>query len=159
MTAWDEPSELNHYLEPHAARLLASFSHWTGRNLIAPDLPLNDQARELFYAPFVVLSHSAAPDPILNYANLAGLRLFELSWDELTTLPSRLTAEPMHQDERERLLSRVTQEGYIDDYRGVRISKSGRRFLIEQAIVWNLRDENSAHCGQAATFSHWCYVG
>ncbi len=159
MTAWDEPSELNHYLEPHAARLLASFSYWTTKNLIAPDLPPAEQARELFYAPFVVLSHNIAPDPILNYANRAGLRLFELSWDELTTRPSRLTAEPMHQDERALSLSRVTQQGYIDDYRGVRISKSGRRFFIDQATVSNLRDENGTHCGQAATFSRWRYVG
>ena len=65
----------------------------------------------------------------------------------------------MHQDERALSMSRVTQQGYIDDYRGVRISKSGRRFFIDQATVWNLRDENGAHCGQAATFSRWRYVG
>jgi hypothetical protein len=64
----------------------------------------------------------------------------------------------MHRDERARLLDRVSQQGYIDDYRGVRISKTGRRFMIEQATVWNLLDENGAPYGQAATFSQWRYL-
>ena len=64
----------------------------------------------------------------------------------------------MHRDERARLLDAVTRDGFIDDYRGVRISKTGRRFLIENATVWNLLDENGAPYGQAATFSAWKYV-
>ena len=158
MTRFGEPSELNGYLSTHVTRLLDSFRHWTGRNLVAADQTATDRARELFHASFVVLSHDTAPDPILNYANLAGLRLFGLSWDEMITLPSRLTAEPVHQDERERLLATVTRQGYIDDYRGVRISNGGRRFLIEQAIVWNLLDGAGAPFGQAATFGQWRYL-
>ena len=155
MTASGEPNELNGYLHTHVMRLLESLRHWTGRNLVSPDQPVVEQARELFHAPFVVLSHDTAPDPILNYANLAGLQLFEITWDRLITLPSRLTAEPMHQDERARLLATVTRQGYIDDYHGVRISNRGRRFLIERATVWNLRDDTGAPYGQAATFSQW----
>jgi hypothetical protein len=56
------------------------------------------------------------------------------------------------------LLATVARQGFIDDYRGVRIAKSGGRFVIEQATVWNLLDENRAHYGQAATFSHWRYL-
>jgi MEKHLA domain len=157
-TPWNEPSSINHYLEKHVARVLESLRHWTGKSLVNPASPPNEQARELFHAPFVVLSHNTAADPILNYANLAGLRLFELGWSELINLPSRLTAEPLHQDERAQLLATVTRQGYIDDYQGVRISKRGRRFRIEHALVWNLRDETGAHYGQAATFSQWHYL-
>jgi MEKHLA domain len=107
MTAWNQPSEENFYLQEHAARLLDSFTHWTGRSLSDPNLPLMEQARRLFYAPFVVLSHNTAADPILNYANQAGLTLFALAWEELITLPSRRTAEPNEQAERARLLSTV----------------------------------------------------
>ena len=89
----------------------------------------------------------------LNYANLVGLRLFELSWDELICLPSRRTAEPVHQDERARLLETVTRQGYIDNYRGIRVSENRAALLIEQATVWNLFDESGVICGQAATFS------
>ena len=138
--------------------MLASLRHWTGRNLVEPGLEPEDQARELFNAPFAVLSHDTATDPILNYANRISLQLFELSWEELTVMPSRLTAEAPARAERTRLLSEVSSRGYIDDYRGVRVAKNGRRFLIERATVWNLLDESGAPYGQAATFNEWHYL-
>jgi len=119
---------------------------------------MEEQARRLFYAPFVLLSHNTAPDPILNYANRAALTLFELTWEELVNLPSRKTAEPSEQEERERLLAMVSRQGYIDDYRGVRVAKSGRRFFIHQATVWNLLDDNGIFYGQAAMFRHWKFL-
>jgi MEKHLA domain len=158
VTNSNRPSDLNGYLEQHVRLLLNSFHHWTGKKLIDQELSANEQARELFYAPFVVLSHDSASDPLLNYANEAALHLFELNWKELIALPSRFTAEPLHRDERARLLRRITERGYTDDYRGVRISRAGRRFLIEQATVWQVRDEQGAPYGQAATFSRWRFL-
>ena len=152
-----EPCEQNHYLTDHVQRLLLSLRHWTGRNLVRSELPL-EQARELFYAPYVVLSHDDRADPVLSYANQAGLNLFALTWEELVNMPSRRTAETMHRSEREILLAAVSRQGFIDDYRGIRISKNGRRFLIDQATVWNLLDEKGARCGQAATFSQWGFL-
>ena len=73
-------------------------------------------------------------------------------------MPSRLSAEPVHQSARERLLATVAQQGYMDDYSGIRIAKSGRRFAIEQATVWNLLDNDGAYYGQAATFSRWTFL-
>ncbi len=152
------PSAQNRYLGAHAACLLTSFRHWTGKDLIGPSLSPEAQARELFNAPFAILSHDTAPDPVLNYANQTGLRLFGLNWDELITMPSRLTAQVLEQAERARLLSQVSARGYIDDYRGIRIAKSGRRFLVERATVWNLLDESGGFYGQAATFSEWRFL-
>jgi hypothetical protein len=158
MTSANEPSETNNFLAAHANRLIASLHRWTGRDLVDRSLPPAERARRLFHAPFVVLSHDQSPDPLLNYANLAGLGLFELAWEELIRLPSRQTAEPVHREERTRLLETVTRQGYIDDYRGIRISRTGRHFRIERATVWNLLDENDASSGQAATFSEWQYL-
>jgi hypothetical protein len=45
--------------------------------------------------------------------------------------------------------------GFVDDYAGVRISRTGKRFRIEQAIVWNVVDAEGKDHGQAATFAHW----
>ena len=149
------PSEDNQFHHLHVERMLTSWHHWTGRYLVDPELPKVEQARQLFHASFAVLSHDAAPDPLLNYSNQAGLALFELTWDELLQTPSRLTAEPIHRDARAVLLAAVSRQGYIDNYRGVRVSKTGRRFLIEQATVWNLLDECGANYGQAATFGAW----
>jgi hypothetical protein len=153
-----DPCAENHFLSDHVALLLASLRRWTGRDLVDPRLPMVKQARQIFDARFAVLSHNSAADPILNYGNRAGMQLFELGWAELLRTPSRLTAEPVHRDERARLLDAVTRNGFIDDYRGIRISKTGRRFLIENATVWNLLDENGAPYGQAATFSGWQFL-
>ena len=101
--------------------------------------------------------HTTNPlsDPILNYGNKTVLSLFEVSWKELIQMPSRLTAEPHEREERAELMRRVSKNGYIDDYTGIRISKSGKRFLIEQATVWNLIDSQGTYKGQAAIFSDW----
>lgn len=152
------PSETNGYLHRHATQLLASYRRWTGRNLVDPSLSREQQARELFNLPAAVLSHDNAADPILNYANRMALDLFELDWDKLTAMPSRLTAEAPERVERARLLSEVSKRGYIADYCGVRISSSGRRFRIDGATVWNVCDETGALSGQAATFDRWRYL-
>jgi hypothetical protein len=139
----------------HVQVLLDSFARLLGRDLIPRDAPPAEQARRLFEAPFVVVSHGTEADPVLNYANATALTLWEMDWDAFVQTPSRLTAEPVHRDERARLLERTRRDGYVDDYAGIRISRTGRRFRIEQAIVWNLVDGAGMHRGQAATFDRW----
>jgi hypothetical protein len=56
------------------------------------------------------------------------------------------------------LLAEVAAHGFIDNYSGIRISKMGRRFRIEQATVWNLVNESGEAQGQAATFRQWTWV-
>lgn len=106
-------------------------------------------------APFVVVAHNTDPDPRFVYANKAAQDCFEYPFDEFVTLPSRLSAELPNRVERQRLLDAVTRNGFISDYRGLRIAKSGRRFWIEDGIVWQLIDNDGNRCGQAATFSRW----
>ncbi len=149
------PGPDNHYLAGHVARLLESYRHWTGRYLLTPAPAPGETARRLYHAPFAVLSHGPGEDPCFDYGNLRAQELFELPWDELVRLPSRRSAEPVDQASRAELLARVARDGYIDDYSGVRVSASGRRFRIEQAVVWNLLDEDGRICGQAASFSKW----
>ncbi len=55
-------------------------------------------------------------------------------------------------------IAAVTRYGFIDDYAGVRIARTGRRFRIRQATVWNLFDEHGQRCGQAATFARWEFL-
>ncbi len=142
----------------HVQRLLDSYRHWTGGELVPAEKLPEERVEALFYQPFVVLSHGTQKDPILNYGNQAALALWEMTWEEFTSMPSSLTAEPINRAERARLLSQVANYGYISDYRGVRISKSSRRFLIEQGTVWNILDVNGRYVGQAATFDHWTYL-
>ncbi len=149
------PSPANHFQVDHVEGLRRTYQALTGRHLLDPELSPIDAAEALFHAPFVVLSHDTAADPILNYGNLAALNLFAMTWEELTAMPSRFTAEVSNRAERERLLAEVTARGYIDDYAGVRIAKNGTRFRIEKATVWNLIDDTNRRYGQAATFRQW----
>jgi hypothetical protein len=158
MIVLPEPSAGNSYLVDHVDLLRSSLRHWAGRDLIAADRSAAEAARLVYDAPVVVLSHTADADPILTYGNHAALDLFELSWDELIRMPSRLTAEAPDREERARLLARVVANGYVDDYSGVRVSRTGRRFRIERATVWNLLGPDGRHCGQAAAFSEWRYL-
>jgi hypothetical protein len=138
--------------------LLNSYRQLLGAELIQRDTDPLEQAKTLFFAPFVLVSHGTESDPILNYGNKTALQLWELDWDTFTRTPSRQTAEAESREERQNLLTQVTQKGYIDNYRGVRISSMGKRFAIEKAIVWNLRDFEGEYCGQAATFNCWSFL-
>ena len=135
-----------------------SLKHWTGRELLPGNFSAAELAENMFHAPFVLVSHGTEADPVLNYGNAGALALWQMSWAEFTHTPSRLTAEAPNRDERARLLAAVTQRGFIDDYSGVRISKTGRRFRIAQATVWNLLSETGQACGQAAMFSRWEFL-
>ena len=129
-----------------------SYRRLTGRQLVQPQ---DDLALAFWNAPRAIVAHGTEADPIFFYGNALALELFEMSADVFTRLPSRLSAEPMHRDERAELLDRVARDGFIDDYAGIRIAATGQRFRIEQAIVWNLIDAAGAVHGQAATFDRW----
>lgn len=141
----------------HTRLLLDSWDALFETPLIRRTTPEADAAT-LFDAPFVVVSHGTQDDPILNYGNRAAVDLWELPLELLLQMPSRKTAEPVHRDERAELLRRTREDGYIDDYSGIRISATGRRFRIHQATVWNLTDKAGQHAGQAAAFSQWTDV-
>ena len=146
------------FVMARTACLSRSLKHWTGRELVPGVSDPVDLAQKVFEAPRVVVSHGTEADPVLNYGNRAALALWEMSWAELTRTPSRLTVEALNREERAKLLEAVTRRGFIDDYSGVRIAKSGRRFRISRATVWNLLTEKNEPCGQAAMFDHWEFI-
>ena len=58
----------------------------------------------LWNAPRAIVAHGTEDDPIFFYGNRLALQLFEMSFDEFTRLPSRLSAEPLAQEARVRWL-------------------------------------------------------
>ncbi len=135
--------------------LTGSFQRLVGKRLVP-----SEEGPDWLYrvAPFVVLAHNTDPDPLFVYANIAAQTRFGYTWSEFTNLPSRLSAEAPDRQERQRLLDAVTQHGFIADYRGVRVTKAGKHFWMENGIVWQLVDEGGKVRGQAATFSSWTDV-
>ncbi len=136
----------------HVACIADSYARLTGQPLVAGGSGL---AAALWSAPLAIVAHGTEADPIFFFGNRTALSLFEMNFDAFTRLPSRLSAEPLHRDERARLLERVTRDGIITDYAGVRVSATGKRFRIANAAVWNLTDAQGAAAGQAAAFSEW----
>jgi hypothetical protein len=132
--------------------LTGSFARVVGKPLVA-----DGQGPDWLYqdAPFALLAHNTGADPVFVYANKTAQACFEYTWDEFITIPSRLSAEAPNRAERQRLFDAVSRDGFIADYRGPRIAKSGRRFWIENGIVWQLYDKGGTLRGQAATFSSW----
>jgi hypothetical protein len=134
------------------ALLTGSYERLVGKPLV----PEGADANWLYeQAPFAVLAHDGSSDPKFTYANKCAQACFEYDWDEIITLPSRLSAEPADRAERQALLDQVARHGFMSGYRGIRVAKSGRRFAIEDGIVWELIDAKDRRHGQAATFSSW----
>ncbi len=146
-----------------AGCLLSNYQRAFGTPLIAglaADASPLLVAQELFAAELVLLAHDGAdpssdPGPRLIYANRAALRLWQRPWAELVGMPSRLTAEPAERASRRQALLAAQAKEAIAGYSGIRIDSRGRRFAIEAARLWTLRDEASQPCGQAARFSRW----
>ncbi len=132
-----------------------SYQRLTGRLLVSAG---SDLVEALWSSPLAIVAHGPESDPIFFFGNRTALELFEMGFAAFTRLPSRLSAEPLLREERARLLERVTRDGLIEDYAGVRIASTGRRFRISNASVWNLIDETGEAVGQAAAFAEWTYI-
>lgn len=142
----------------HCRLLRDSHLRLTGHPLGDPawaDLDGDALCAAFWNADLVIASHGTEADPVLNFGNRRALELWEADWPAFTSMPSRLTAEPINWEERADMLARVTTHGFIDDYAGVRISTKGTRFKIHRATVWNLLDESNTRHGQAVVFSDW----
>ena len=132
--------------------LTQSYERLVGTPLVPPGSDADWLYRE---APFAVLAHDAGPDPRFIYANKAAQICFGYEWDEFLALPSRLSAEPQDRASRQALLDAVARVGFLMGYRGLRVGKAGRGFVIEDGVVWELIDRRGTRQGQAATFATW----
>jgi hypothetical protein len=148
----------DHETTRHVGYLLQSFRRVVGQELLPTLGDAVLDAQQLFSASFVVLSHGIEADPILNYGNALALQLWEMTAAQFCATPSRMTAEPTLRDDRQHALDTVARQGFITDYSGIRINTSGRRFLIENVVLWNVLDDEGNPIGQAASFDRWSFL-
>ena len=128
--------------DPAYARLLAqSFARMTGTTLGNPWARTDP-----------IVSHGVEADPIFRWANPAALALWEMDWETFTRLPSRQSAADTAdvQADRSRLLAEAREKGWVSGYRGIRVSATGRRFAINDTVLWTVRDADGVIHGQAA---------
>jgi hypothetical protein len=142
----------------HSQLIYDCFTKVTGYSLIDVKLSGQELASELYVAPFALLSHDAQPDPVFNYANVTAQKLWNQDWQQFVKMPSRLSAEPIAVAERQAMLEEAKRKGFISDYQGIRISSTGQRFIIKNAVLWNLYTKEGKYEGQAAMFKEWVFL-
>ena len=123
-----------------------------------PLLTCGDPTKQLFGSEMAVLAHDNSPDPLLIYANATALRLWERSWQEMIGMPSRCTAEEGAREQRASALKQAQKQDAFEGYSGIRVSRTGQRFMVNNARIWTLWDDQDRYCGQAAAFSSWCWL-
>lgn len=138
--------------------ILNSYEQLLGKQLIPRNGDILEEAKTIYFAPFVVVSHGTETPPIFNYANLTAQNLWEMNWEQIIQLPSRESAIPDAREVREKMLQEVKKNGFIENYEGIRVTKTGKQFFVKNVIVWNLIDSNNNYCGQAATFPKWTFL-
>ena len=141
----------------HIRNVLNSYTRLTGRRLIQRINPHKDLLN-IETASFVLVSHNDSKSPVLNYGNQFALSLWEMSWDDFVKTPSSATAEIDLRESRSEMLKVVSNHGYFDNYEGIRISSSGKRFKIKNATIWNINDDVGYFKGQAAYFKFIEYL-
>ncbi len=99
------------------------------------------------HCPYAIASHDT--NSVFNYANEASLQLFKTNWDEMIGVHSSVSASNSLQSERNRMLREVEKVGFVDGYKATRIAFDGSLFEINDAIIWDVIDNNNNSHGQA----------
>lgn len=153
------PGAENDWHDAFLRRVLAAFTRATGRDLAA-EAGVDSAApgQGFYFADFALLTHRGDADVMLNYGNALALKLWECDWADFTAMSSRETAPGEGRAAREAMMAQVAEKGFVSGYSGVRVSRSGRRFLIQDGIVWRLRDSDGAPFGVAAFIPRVSYL-
>jgi len=151
---------MNLYEDPAFFMLLAqSYCRLLGQSLVPEGMSGPAAAQWLYEdAPFGILAHTTDADPVFMYGNKTAQKCFDYTWQELIRLPSRLSAEAPNREERQEFLERVKRDGFARGYRGVRVTKTGKRFMIEDATLWQLYDQGHRFHGQAVIIPRWSEI-
>jgi len=147
----DQPAPENDWQSAFIARAASAFGRATGGDLVR-EAGLDPAAlgRSAWEGNFALLCHDN--DAILTYANRFALDLWEMDWPAMRATPSRETAPEEDRAARATLMERVARDGFIRDYTGRRVSRSGRLFLIGNATVWTMKDGAGTPFGAGAFF-------
>ena len=102
---------------------------------------------------FAVLSHGNQTDPIYNYVNAAGFRVFRWPAEVYYRLPSRKSApEGSARQQRAKVIDDTVASDitYIDE--AVRVRYPNATVTLRDAILWNVYDDAGYRVGQTVLF-------
>ena len=151
--AWRSPTATS-----IAVAMARSYETLTGEQL--PGMtgdPLTDAeiAQALYETKVGLLCHDGGADPRFIYANRTAQRLWQMPWQRIVGMPSRLSAEPDQRAGRARMLREAATGGIFHGYRGIRVAADGTRFEIDDTTIWTVTDDAGDAVGQAALIGAW----
>ncbi|MBC1501232.1 MEKHLA domain-containing protein [Listeria weihenstephanensis] len=128
-----------------------SYEHWTRKKLPTPSIMEEERLRWLDeQSPYGLLVQNNNEEPLFIYANKQAQIIFGYSLEEFLSTPSRKSAPPQMQRDRECLLEKVTTQGILMGYHGTRVDKQGMLFEIKNGMIWNLISKSGETIGMAA---------
>lgn len=133
-----------------ACEILDSYRRLLRRNLIEHSGDAAEDTRRLFDLPLAVLAHDTAPQPLLDWANRAAALAFDATPESLLGHPSAATAPADAVADRRALFDVLARQAFVTGYSGVRISLTGRRFVIDDVTVLEVTDAAGRPAGHAA---------
>lgn len=133
-----------------ATVILDSYRRLLGRDLFDRTGDAAADARHLDALPIAVLAHDTATPPVLDWVNRAAAAAFDAAPADLVGRPSAATAPPDAAADRRQLFISLRERGVVTGYSGVRVSLTGRRFVITDVTVCELRDRDGRAAGHAA---------
>ena len=154
------PSQSNQFHHDLIQLISCSYDYWFSTPIMR-FLPVETELAECVYSTteFALLAHNDSKQPRFIYANQAAQDLFELSWEGFISLESSSSASSQNREERAAVLEQTRQYGFHTNYSGERVSAKGKRFLIQNARLWNLLDtDTQAYIGQAALIPKWQFL-
>ncbi|MFY2563354.1 MEKHLA domain-containing protein [Corallococcus terminator] len=101
-------------------------------------------------APFMLLAQDASEDPVYFYTNASASQHFGYTPEEFLALPSRLSATPEGQDDRNAAVKESLEKGSLIGYGCVRITREGKHFRLRDGELFLLRDKDEARIGMGA---------
>lgn len=153
----DLDTETQRAFEALSTRLIASWARHASVDALVDGLSMvlgrRQRAVFLYESAACILAHDGAADPHFTYANEGAQRLFGYTLETFIGMPSRLSARPAQRDERAAILNAALKDGFYQGYRGVRVRADGSLFVMEDAAIWTVFDEQGYSIGQAARFT------
>eukprot|EP00899_Mesostigma_viride_P014667 jgi/Mesvir1/23200/Mv22664-RA.1 len=125
----------------HSLLLLDSFHRATGATMFESGaVELVDAARLVRDAPFACISAGVEEPPLVDYANVRTLDMFEAGWEQLPMPTAQLSAE-------------------LFEGKAVSVtSPSGKKFKLDQVTAWDITNLDGKKLGRAVVARDCYYV-
>lgn len=108
-----------------------------------------DLSLKLYHAPFLVFSIDSLETPKYNYLNYRAQQTFEINRQNLNDFYLKDSVPEQLHNNLLGFTKHICETGKFANYNGVRMSKSGNQFRLNNAYVWSLLASDGTYKGVA----------